>query len=335
MRLAFGDVVHDIVKKFGIVVSRPDLLTYCMEKNVRVPAALKLSKAGRGQWDLTPFLDGPVGAAYVAPAADEAITQLSDEDIQKDIDSRFASLDMFTYGVVAGEYRSMIVSGNPGIGKTYTLEYILESAKDAEKIHFESVRGFVRATGLYKLLWENREKGHVLMFDDADSVFADETALNLLKGALDTTKKRTISWRSEKVFEDATGGEIPQSFDFNGAVIFVTNINFQREVARQGKLAPHLDALMSRSFYLDLNLLSTRELLVRIQSVVSNSSILSSMNVTKANQKTILNYLIDNASRLRELSLRSVVKLGNIMRVAKTTEEFTVMANASCIVRGR
>ena len=186
-----------------------------------------------------------------------------------------------------------------------------------EQIKFESVRGFVRATGLFKLLWEHREKGSVLMFDDADSVFADETALNLLKGALDTTKKRTISWRSEKAFEDATGGEIPQSFDFDGSVIFVTNLNFQRAVASNNRLAPHMEALMSRSFYLDLNLTTTRELIVRIQSVVKHSSILSTMGLSKTAQKTIMAYIVENTTRLRELSLRSVIKLGTIMRVAK------------------
>ena len=74
-----------------------------------------------------------------------------------------------------------------------------------------------------------------------------------MKGALDTTKRRVISWRSEKIFEAEDGEAIPSSFDFEGAVIFVTNKNFDREIMRSSKLTPHLEALISRSFYLDLN----------------------------------------------------------------------------------
>lgn len=315
-------------------ISRTDLKAYCNTNNVSIPALIKEHRAGRGMFNLQPLLDAGKQLYNMPEEEAEPIIELSDEELLDSINSRFASLDLMTYGVVNGDFRSMIVSGNPGIGKTYTLEYILESAQDAGKIEFTSVRGFVRATGLFKLLYDHKEKGKVVMFDDADSVFADENGLNLLKAALDTTKKRTISWRTEKFFESEDGEAIPKYFDFNGSVIFVSNLDFERNVKSGNRLAPHMEALMSRSYYLNLNLTGTRELLLRIQSVVDNSDILASMDLSKKQQKEITSYIATNVSKLRELSLRTIIKLGTIMKAsAGDAVNFKRMADATSLKR--
>jgi hypothetical protein len=339
-------VIDDLIAKFGPTISRKDLKAYQAEHNVSLPAEIRLHRNGRGFFNLETlrpalFSTGAqmphgTGAAFVPPPI-EPEPEMTDEEIETEINSRFASLDLMTYGIVKQDFRALIVSGNPGTGKTFTLEHILYSAADAHKILFQTVRGFVRATGLYRLLYEFREKECVVMFDDADSIFQDEVALNLLKAALDTTKKREISWRSEKVFESEDGEVIPQSFQFNGAAIFVSNIDFQRAVAQGNKISPHLEALMSRSYYLDLNMRSVRELIVRIKSVVKHSDILSGVGVKKAkDQEEIVQYIEDNQNRLREVSLRTVLKLGNIWRAANgDKDKFSKMAGATCLVRGR
>lgn len=348
MKRPFINELPGLVKMFGLQVKRGVLIKYCRDNNIVVPALLRehkgtqkgtfnlepLMRAGDSIYDLPPRPERESGV-YVSPTytAPDPEPERTDAEILDNIDQRFASLDLMTYGVVNGDFRSMIVSGNPGIGKTYTLEYILESARDASKIKFESVRGFVRATGLFRALYEHREKGSVIMFDDSDSVFGDETGLNLLKGALDTTKKRSISWLSERTFVDEVGIDIPRTFDFNGSVVFVTNIDFQREVRRQSRLSPHLDALMSRSYYLDLNLTGIRELVLRIKSVVEKTEILTSMTISKRDQRTIVKYIEDHADQFRECSLRAVIKLGQIWRAAADPEEFTRMANATMLVR--
>lgn len=339
MKALLADHAATIVKLHAkpgsTAVHRVDLQSYCRSNNVAIPANIRASRVGGGKFDLAPFMNG-MGTTRVLdiPNADP-IVERTDDEVEDTINARFAALDLMSLGVVSRQFRSIIVSGNPGIGKTYTLEYILESAAADEKIIFAPIRGYVRASGLYKLLYENRFKNCVIMFDDADSVFADETALNLLKAALDTTKKRTLNWRSEMKFELSDGEAVPNSFDFEGAVVFVTNLDFQRQIGSNSRLAPHLEALMSRSYYLDLNLTTQQELLVRIQSVVKKSDILNSMNVSRADQKTILKYIIDNANRMRELSLRTIIKLGNIMKAAKDATEFVQMADATCTVRGR
>lgn len=347
MKKNFYSELPEIIKLLGYHVSRKTLHEYCIPNQIQIPSVLYSHNRAkddkghviRGMFDLRGMLanaDTMIAGHGMQLAPPEPEPEMTDDEVEDAINSRFASLDLMTYGVVDGNFRSMIVSGNPGIGKTYNLEYILEGAAAEGKIQFDSVRGFVRATGLYKLLWEHREKKQVLMLDDADSVFQDEIALNLLKGALDTTKKRTISWRSEKVFEAEDGEMIPSYFDFNGSVIFVSNINFQRASASQNRLAPHLEALMSRSFYLDLNMTNVRELMCRIRSVVAGSDILTSMTVKKSDQKRIVSYIETNAHRLREMSLRTVIKLGTIMVASGGDESnFKKMADATTLVRGK
>jgi hypothetical protein len=324
------------------IITRQVLKPWCDSTNTTMPQSIWNNKVKdekgnetRATFDLRPLQKASTNV-YGGKTVEEQEERepMTDEELLDDINSRFASLDLLTYGVINGDFHSLIVSGNPGIGKTYTLEYILESARDEAKIEFESVRGYVRATGLYRLLYQYREEGQVIMFDDADSVFSDENGLNLLKSALDTTKRRTINWRSEKQFEADDGEKLPNSFDFKGSVIFVSNIDFERASRGGSKLAPHMEALMSRSYYLNLNLVGSRELLVRIRNVVENSSILSSMDLAKRDQKRVVEYIENNVNKLRELSLRTVIKLGTIMRAAAgDVTNFTKMADATSLKR--
>jgi hypothetical protein len=332
----FALAVGDIVAKYGKIISRRDLIAYCHEFHIMLPAIIRQYRAGRGFFNLEPLLNMAQQTNSQISDPVPPPPEMTDEEIEVDINSRFASLDLMAYGVVNGDFRSLIVSGNPGTGKTFTLESIMDAAANTSKILFIPVRGYVRATGLYRLMYEARHKECVLLLDDSDSIFQDEISLNLLKAGLDTTKRRHISWRSEKNFVNDEDEDIPKEFDFLGAIVFISNINFQREIARGTKIACHLDALMSRSYYLDLNLLSTRELIVRIKSVVAHTNILSGMKISKKDSETILEYITTNKDKFRELSLRTVIKLGTIWRAsAGDVDKFEKMTSATCLVRGR
>ena len=97
-------------------------------------------------------------------------------------------------------------------------------------------------------LYENRDK--LVIFDDCDSVFADELALNILKAALDSGKTRKICWNSDSRLLREEG--IPNTFNFNGSAIFITNLKFDN--VRSTKIKDHLEALMSRCHYIDLEI---------------------------------------------------------------------------------
>ena len=76
-------------------------------------------------------------------------------------------------------------------GKSFGVEQVLEKNnlfdKLAEKLRFGIEKGAPAVIGLYKLLYNYSAKGCVLVLDDCDTVLYDETSLNLLKAALDSS----------------------------------------------------------------------------------------------------------------------------------------------------
>ena len=134
----------------------------------------------------------------------------------KEIGERFEILDDMTKALVRGDIRSLIVTGPPGVGKSYGVEEQLNKGSlfgdmAGQKRRFEVVKGAMTALGLYAKLYQYSAKGDVVVFDDCDSVLLDDLSLNLLKAALDSGKKRMIYWNAESNKLRAEG--IPDSFD--------------------------------------------------------------------------------------------------------------------------
>ena len=142
-----------------------------------------------------------------------AVNAETDEQIDARIAERFQILDLLTESCMVGNSRSLIVSGPAGLGKSFTVERTL-AQWDPNGVNHTIVKGYVRATGLIKLLYQFREEGQVVVFDDADTIFFDDTSLNLLKAVCDTTERRRVSWLSEgKLMDDETGEIIPRTFE--------------------------------------------------------------------------------------------------------------------------
>lgn len=248
----------------------------------------------------------------------------TDEEIENRLNDRFETINTLTMACVTGDARSLIVSGPAGLGKTFSVEKTLRDWDMVESRH-TIVSGYVRATGLYKMLYQNRFEGNVLVLDDADAVFYDDISLNLIKKVCDTTERRVVSWLSEAVFIDEESAErIPSSFEFNGSVIFVTNLDFDALIARGHKLAPHLTALVSRSHYIDCGMKNRRDYIVRIQQVIKQG-MLSDLPVE--HREEVMQFIRDNQDRLRELSLRMALKIGSIR---KSTNDWKRLATITC-----
>ena len=107
----FESVVGDLVAKFGKTISRGDLRAYCAEHNVSIPAIIRAHRAGRGWFNLEPLLNMAQQTNTQISEPVPPPPEMTDEEIELDINSRFASLDLMTYGVVNGDFRSLIVSG--------------------------------------------------------------------------------------------------------------------------------------------------------------------------------------------------------------------------------
>ena len=322
-------LVNELVASFGTVVNRDQMMTISKKYGVN-PGFLTKNKVGRGVYDISEFVPGNLNPTTATAAV---ANEISDEEILDGQRRRFRTLDRMAAGVIAGKVRSMIVSGPAGIGKTYTIEGMLERAEMDGEIKYKKITGFVKATGLFKALWENRHDNAVILIDDADSAFDDEVALNILKAALDSSKRRVISWASEKMFVDEMGEAIPNEFEYRGSMIFITNKNFENAIAQGKTMAPHFQALISRSFYIDLNFGSTREYLLRIEDVLKNTDMAYTLGLDEADTTFLVKYVRTNANRMRELSLRMVLKLAKILTFADSRADFEEIAETTCLRR--
>jgi len=246
---------------------------------------------------------------------DDIIIQTeTDEEILERITKRFGAIDSCVRSVAAGDIKSMILSGSPGVGKTHEVNTVLKELDDKAECDFVFMSGRIKATGLYKLLYDNRFPSSVLVLDDMDSIFAYEDSLNILKKACDLEPSRKISWLSETKFtSDEDGADIPRTFDYEGSVIFITNIDFDNLMRKDTKLSPHLDALISRSLYINLGINTTREILLRVKQVMEYG-MLTDKGFSEEEQNAMYDYMVANADNLRELSLRMLEKISIIYR---------------------
>ena len=249
----------------------------------------------------------------------EKVLTETDAEIMTRLAARFEILEDMTRAVKKGDVRAMIVTGPPGVGKSFGVEKVLSKhdvfadvANDGKLKKYEVVKGAMSALGLYKKLYEFSDKKCILVFDDCDSILMEDLSLNILKAALDSGKKRMIHWNTDARSLSQEG--VPNSFEFKGGAIFISNIKFDH--VRSAKLRDHLEALESRCHYLDLTIDTTREKLLRIQQVISECGMLDDYNFDQADvaKTEIVEFIVANAGRMRELSLRMVLKLADLRK---------------------
>jgi hypothetical protein len=248
--------------------------------------------------------------------AAQPISKETDQEIIERLRERFEILEDMTRAVKKGDVRAMIVSGAPGVGKSFGVERVLakhtlmaDVAGDSKLKKFEIVKGAMSAIGLYSKLYEYSQDKCILVFDDCDSVLLDDLSLNILKAALDTSKQRMIHWNTDSRLLRSEG--VPNSFEFKGGAIFITNINFQN--IRSKKLQDHLAALESRCHYIDLTIHTEREKMLRIRQIVEDG-MLADYELTAEQTTELVEFIASNKHSLRELSLRTVLKTADLMR---------------------
>ena len=259
------------------------------------------------------------------------VARESDAEIVERLRQRFEILTEMTKAVKAGDVRAMIVSGPPGVGKSFGVEEVLSKDDLFDKLgnrkpKYEIVKGAMSAIGLYAKLYEFSAEKNVLVFDDCDSILMEDLSLNILKGALDSSKKRVIAWNTDSRLLRSEG--IPDRFEFKGAAIFITNIKFEH--VRSKKLRDHLDALESRCHYIDLQMDTAREKILRIRQIVEDG-MLDSYEFTQIQVDEIVEFINKNQERLRELSLRMVLKIADLRK--SFPNSWIAMAQTTCMRR--
>lgn len=224
-----------------------------------------------------------------------------------DINTRFGFVEKLVNMVATGVQPSAVITGEGGLGKTYTVTKTLEANgyKDISDLAdfqvgsvinsrrcFTMIKGFSTAKGLYRTLFENNKS--IVVFDDCDAVLKDPIALNLLKGALDSYGKRIISWNADMKDDD-----LPRSFEFTGRVIFISNMDQDR-----------IDqAIRSRSMMIDLSMTLDQKI-DRMEFIAASEEFLPEYDATiKADALALIRKI---KSECKEISLRTLIAVSKV-----------------------
>lgn len=269
--------------------------------------------------------------AEIVKSKQPVYTQEDDNKRMAEIAERFDILDTMTKSLVKSDIRALIVTGPPGVGKSFGVEEELNKSSlfgdiGAQRRKYEVVKGAMTPLGLYAKLYEYADKGNVVVFDDCDSVLMDDLALNILKAALDSGKKRMIYWNADSAKLRSEG--IPNKFEFRGSACFITNIKFEN--IRSKKLQDHLEALQSRCHYLDLTLDTMRDKVLRIKQIAAKGDLFRDYDFNKESETEIINFIADNCDKFREVSLRMALKVADLKKISKN---WKALAESTCMKR--
>jgi len=154
---------------------------------------------------------------------------------------------------LSGSSNAMFVAGRGGIGKTYGVEEVLHKAGLQDGAGYFKNTGSISTAGLYSMLFKHRNG--IVLFDDSDDVFKDQSSRNILKAATDTKKIRKLVWNKmgsnvadpdEMTYDEIEDeGLIPRFFEFTGKIIFISNLPMK-------KLDPD-GAIRTRAFLIDID----------------------------------------------------------------------------------
>ena len=247
---------------------------------------------------------------------EQAIVVATEKQNKYGINERFGFVEKLVNMVASGVQPSAVITGEGGLGKTYTVTKTLEANgyKDISDLAdfqvgtiintrkcFTMVKGYSTAKGLYRTLFENNKS--IIVFDDCDAVLKDPVALNLLKGALDSYGKRIISWNA-----DMRDDDLPRSFNFEGRVIFISNMDQDR-----------IDqAIRSRSMMIDLSMSATQKI-DRMEYIAKSDEFMPDFELS--HKMDALALIREVANDAKEISLRTLISVTKIRSSNKDWKE--------------
>ena len=230
----------------------------------------------------------PLDDKYVSESFRVPLSSL-EPPINPDINTRFAYYENVVRLTLNQKIKALIVSGKGGIGKTYTVEQVMESLELEEDEDYAVVKGNCTPKALFNIISEYKDK--TIFFDDCDSILKHSVSGNVLKATLDAfAKKRVVSWLTS-----ASSAGAPQRVEFTGQIIFISNLNI-------GDIE---QALISRCVVIDLHMTS-EEKLERMQNLLGK--VLPELEIPMYERQAVLDMLKKFQYTVKDLNVRTLLK---------------------------
>ena len=235
----------------------------------------------------------------------------------KDPKQAFKEMAVYVKTVISGLQPGVIICGAPGVGKTYRIMKQLEAAGYRDGHNMEIIKGKATPRQLYLSLYNYKEKGNILVIDDADALVgpkAPEDCINMLKAALDSTSTeegRKVSYRVTGTLYDDDGVEIPKTLYYKGGVIVITNYS-----------AGQLDtALRGRTFVQELDF-SNEQLLQVIEGMIDS---LGGGLISMKSKNKALDYLkeLAHSGADMEISIRTFNTCARLFAVCENDPDMS------------
>lgn len=245
------------------------------------------------------------------PVNDPAIQKMEDrfEEEERALpEERFEDMESYVVNVINGIDVSALICGAPGVGKTYRIMQQFKKRGLQRGTDYDVIKGKCTPLVLYTMLHDYQNPRQILIIDDADDIIKDETSINLIKAATDSSDERIVSYGSSAApiaseekqgmysdFEQDGRGiwRYPKSFEYQGGVIIITNMN-----------AGQIDtAIRSRAMICDLNF-TTAEVLDLVRGL---SPHICPETLTPESKEKALSYLqeLADSGAPMEISIRS------------------------------
>ena len=250
--------------------------------------------------------------AKIAPA----LAVAAEKQDRFGINQRFDFVEKLVTMVANRVQPSAVITGEGGLGKTFTvketlakcgiedLTAVMAEAEESFGEGYVMVKGYSTAKGLYRTLYENN--GSIIVFDDCDSILKDPTALNILKGALDSYDTRWVSWNSEMKETD----DLPRTFEFTGSIIFISNMD-QNSIDQ---------AVRSRSMMIDLSMNDSQKI-DRMEHIALQDNFMEGFSAE--HKMDALNLLREIKDEVKEISLRTLM---SVTKIRATNDDWKDLA---------
>lgn len=149
------------------------------------------------------------------------LIELSSKTINNKNMKQHNTLREYVKMLTKSDATSLVIKGNGGLGKSYTVMDEIEKLGFKENIHYIYVAGHMTPLQLFNTISKTAtlEPPKLIVFDDIDSLITNKVSIALLKSALGEVRgKRIVSYNSTSSKIDG-----PTSIDFTGKVIMILN----------------------------------------------------------------------------------------------------------------